>query len=88
MRRLIAVLTAATAVAAILAAGPSASASSEFPDVIALPDGFAPEGIAVGRGSSFYVGSLADGSVYRGDLRTGEGDVIVTPEGLRLIVMN
>lgn len=55
-----------------------ASARPTYPDIIPLPDGFQPEGIVTGRGHSFYVGSLADGSIYRGDLRTGEGDVLVT----------
>lgn len=45
--------------------------SDNFPTVIELPSGFRPEGIAVGKGSTFYTGSLADGAVYRGDLRTG-----------------
>lgn len=48
-----------------------------FPEVTALPDGFQPEGIATGRGTSFYVGSLADGSIYRGNLRTGTGGTLV-----------
>jgi sugar lactone lactonase YvrE len=48
-----------------------------FPDVIPLPDGFQPEGIAVGQGSTFYVGSIPTGAVYRGDLRTGEGEILV-----------
>jgi len=50
---------------------PDSAASVHFPAVIELPVGFRPEGIAVGRGSTFYVGSLADGAVVRGDLRTG-----------------
>ena len=55
---------------------PSASAlDGLFPAVIPLPDGFQPEGIVTGRGTSFYVGSLRDGTIYRGDLRTGEGRV-------------
>lgn len=45
--------------------------SSNYPAVIGLPVGFRPEGIAVGKGSTFYTGSLANGAVYRGDLRTG-----------------
>jgi len=45
--------------------------SGNFPAVIELPAGFRPEGIAVGKGSIFYTGSLADGAVVRGDLRTG-----------------
>ncbi|MGB3800652.1 MAG: hypothetical protein WA952_12630 [Lewinella sp.] len=52
-----------------------------FPDFIPLPDGFQPEGIVAGTGNDFYVGSLADGSIYRGDFRTGEGEVIFTPDG-------
>ena len=55
--------------------------SRNFPDVIPLPDGFQPEGIVAGTGTEFYVGSLADGSIYRGDFRTGEGEVIFTPDG-------
>ena len=66
--------------AMVLVALPAAAAP-QFPDEIELPDGFFPEGIAVGKGSTFYVGSLADGSVYKGDLRTGEGDVVVDPVG-------
>ena len=54
-----------------------------FPDVLPLPNGFAPEGIVAGTGNDFYVGSLADGSIYRGDFRSGEGEVIFTPaEGI------
>lgn len=51
-----------------LAAGPNGGV---FPDVIALPNGFQPEGIALGPGTSFYAGSLISGAIVRGDLRTG-----------------
>lgn len=58
-----------------------------FPDIIPLPDGFAPEGIVVGNGTTFFVGSLGDGSIYRGDLRTGAGELLVSaPEGDRTAV--
>jgi sugar lactone lactonase YvrE len=43
-----------------------------FQDVIALPDGFQPEGIAIGPRHTGYVGSLADGDIYVFDVRTGE----------------
>lgn len=56
--------------------------SNQFPAEIALPDGFFPEGIAVGRGSTFYVGSLSAGAIFKGDLRTGEGEVFTNPVGL------
>jgi sugar lactone lactonase YvrE len=52
-------------------------AAQAFPDVIPLPHGFQPEGIAVGKGSTFFVGSIPTGAVYSGDLRTGQGDVLV-----------
>jgi sugar lactone lactonase YvrE len=62
-----------------LAAIGSASAAP-FPDQIPLPNGFQPEGIASGKGTTFYVGSIPTGAVYRGDFRTGEGEVLVDPE--------
>ena len=52
--------------------------SPSFPDIIALPTGFEPEGIVIGRNATIYAGSLADGSIYRADLRTGVGEVFVT----------
>lgn len=42
-----------------------------LPDTVALPNGFRPEGIASGPGTRGYVGSLADGAVVAGSLRTG-----------------
>jgi len=55
-----------------------------FPDVIPLPADFGPEGIAVGRGHTFYVGSLAPatlGQILVGDLRTGALAELVPPTG-------
>jgi sugar lactone lactonase YvrE len=75
MRRVM-LFAAWIAVAATILAAPLA-ASSQFPERIALPDGFRPEGIAIGRGASFYVGSIPTGAIYRGDLRTGEGEEII-----------
>jgi len=66
-------------VAAIMIASPvPVAASPPFPASIPLPAGFYPEGIAVGRGHEFYVGSLLNGAVYKGDLRTGQGDVFAS----------
>jgi sugar lactone lactonase YvrE len=50
---------------------------SNFPDLIPLPTGFQPEGIASGRGSTFYAGSLATGAILKGDLRTGATQELV-----------
>jgi sugar lactone lactonase YvrE len=56
--------------------------ATPFPGSIPLPVDFAPEGIAAGAGSTFYVGSLRTGDIYRGDLRSGAGGVFVdAPEG-------
>ena len=53
----------------------SAGAKTLFPASIPLPAGFYPEGIAVGRGLDFYVGSLYGGAVYKGELLTGHGRI-------------
>lgn len=53
------------------------TAVKPFPEVIPLPNGFRPEGIASGNGTTFFVGSIPTGEVYRGDLRTGEGELLV-----------
>ena len=53
----------------------TAAPPDNFPDRIDLPNGFRPEGIESGRGTSVFVGSLADGAIWRGDLRTGSGEV-------------
>jgi sugar lactone lactonase YvrE len=46
-----------------------------FPTSFPLPDGWQPEGIAIGPGPFAYLGSRVDGSIYRADLRTGQGTV-------------
>lgn len=70
---------------------PSAGTSARpFPDLIALPADFGPEGIAVGNGSTFYAGSLAAttrGQILVGDLRTGEFATLVEPDGVPAIGM-
>lgn len=48
-----------------------------FPKIISLPNGWQPEGIASGSGTSFYVGALAGGGIYAGDFATGEGSTLV-----------
>ena len=68
--------TAATVLGSLLLVAPAA-AQSASPEVISLPDGFQPEGITSGRGNTFFVGSLVDGAIYRGNARTGRGHVFV-----------
>src|SRR5690349_3031471 len=61
-------------VASTVTAGP---VQRPFPEVIELPDGWQPEGIAIGPGSTVYSGSLATGAIWKGDLRSGDGGILV-----------
>lgn len=54
---------------------PAASAQQR---TIALPDNFTAEGIASGRGDTFFAGSIESAEVYRGSYRTGDGSVLVS----------
>lgn len=54
-----------------------ASSSATFPDLIPLPDGFSPEGITSGQGTDFYVGSLANGAIYKGNYQDGSGSILL-----------
>jgi sugar lactone lactonase YvrE len=62
---------------AMVALLPATAGAATFPDTIRLPDGWQPEGIAAGRGTSLYVGSIPTGAVWKADARTGQGDVLV-----------
>ncbi len=53
------------------------AAASAASRTVPLPDDFQPEGIASGTGNTFYVGSMRDGDIYRGDLRSDAGSVVV-----------
>jgi len=46
-----------------------------FPTTISLPNGFLPEGIAIGLLPYAFFGSRADGDIYRVNLVTGNGTV-------------
>jgi sugar lactone lactonase YvrE len=70
----------------VLAPTASAPASASWPETIPLPTGFQPEGIDIGNGHSFYVGSIPTGAVYRGDLQTGEGRILVPAQAGRAAI--
>lgn len=74
----------ATGLAAVLGATlaparPAGAQGPPFPAVIPLPNGISPEGIASGTGTRFFVGSLANGAIYEGSYRTGEGRFLHDP---------
>src|SRR5688572_4292375 len=64
----------------------SANATKAFPDLIALPNGWLPEGIVTGRGPVIYSGSRANGAIYAANLRTGQGEIIVPGQAGRVAV--
>ncbi len=78
VRRVLALL-----VLAAVAVLPATAGAATFPGTIRLPDGWQPEGIASGRGTSLYVGSIPTGAVWKGDARTGRGDVLVAGQAGR-----
>jgi sugar lactone lactonase YvrE len=61
-------------------------AAGAWPDVIALPNGWLPEGVVTGRGPVIYSGSRANGAIYAADLRTGEGEILVPGQAGRVAV--
>jgi sugar lactone lactonase YvrE len=68
----------------LVAGTPASSQAPVYPDLIPLPVGFGPEGIAVGNGHTFYVGSLTAatlGQILVGDLRDGSFSQLVAPTG-------
>jgi hypothetical protein len=57
--------------------------AAPFPQTIPVPAGSDPEGIATGKGTTFYVGARQDGSVFSGSLRSGEGEILVPAQAGR-----
>jgi hypothetical protein len=81
MLRTVSAVGALAAVCAVVAGGSPAATEKKakpFPDIIQLPTGFRPEGLEVGHGTTFYVGSVASGAIRQGNLRTGETSPLVT----------
>ncbi|MFJ4977115.1 SMP-30/gluconolactonase/LRE family protein [Streptomyces coeruleorubidus] len=72
------VLGGAVAALAVAAGTGTAQAApgTDWPTEFPLPDGWLPEGITIGSTPYAYMGSRADGAIYRTDLRTGKGRVL------------
>lgn len=69
-------------VAALFLALPFLSASAgepAFPDIVPALEGAPPEGFTIGKGHMAYNGSI-DGSIYKMNLRNGEGEILVEAE--------
>jgi outer membrane protein assembly factor BamB len=79
-RRRRSALSPLLALALVLTSVGAVAAARPFPDRIDLPNGWGPEGITAGPGTTVFVGSLVDGAIWQGDVRTGLGDVVIPGE--------
>jgi sugar lactone lactonase YvrE len=76
------VLTKLLPAAIILLALPILTASAggkAFPKIVPALEGAPPEGFTIGKGHTAYNGSI-DGSIYKVDLRNGQGGTLVEAE--------
>ena len=53
-------------------------------EVIVLPGASSAEGIAAGRGTTFYAGDLRQGHIFRGDLQRGTAEVFINAPAGRM----
>ncbi|WP_066289511.1 hypothetical protein [Arthrobacter sp. B6] len=66
------------ALMALLVPSLPATATSQFADKVIVLDGAtSAEGIAAGRGTTFYAGDLMAGDIYQGDIRRGTAKRII-----------
>jgi hypothetical protein len=73
------------ALAGLVLVLPLVATGAKRPDHINLPNGWQPEGIAIGTGNTFYVGSIPTGRVWKGNLRNGQGAELVPNRGRQAI---
>jgi sugar lactone lactonase YvrE len=73
---------------AMVAAVALPAAASQPPQVIVLPGATSAEGIAAGRGATFYAGDLFAGDIFRGNIRRGTAELFIdAPEGRMAVGM-
>jgi hypothetical protein len=80
---------AALVVAMFVAASPATLSGVEavtYASQIQLINGWLPEGIAAGDGVDLYSGSRRNGAIYKANIETGQGSVIVTSQAGRMAV--
>ena len=73
----------------VLVAALAAPAAAARPaQVIVLPGATSAEGIAAGRGTTFYAGDLFAGDIFRGNIRRGTAELFIdAPEGRMAVGM-
>src|ERR687895_74749 len=68
-------------------AGPATATADRAAKVIVLPGASSAEGIAAGRGATFFAGDLFGGDIFRGDIRRGKAELFIdAPNDGRLAV--
>ena len=88
IRRVAVPLVILTALAASLAPAAAAAPSQHREPVIVLPGADSAEGIARGRGATFYAGELFTGDIFRGNVRLGTARKFIdAPEGRNALGM-
>jgi sugar lactone lactonase YvrE len=73
-------------VLALVAAVALPAAASQAPQVIVLPGATSAEGIAAGRGATFYAGDLFAGDIFRGNVRRGTAELFIDAPAGRMAV--
>jgi sugar lactone lactonase YvrE/ketosteroid isomerase-like protein len=66
--------------------GQAETVTTDMPTSVMLPNGFQPEGIAIGKDATAYVGSVGSGAIYKVDLATGEGSFLVEPQATQKVL--
>ena len=88
IRRVAVPLVVLTALAASLAPAATAAPSHHRDRVIVLPGAKSAEGIAKGRGATFYAGELFTGDIFRGNIRRGTAKKFIdAPKGRNALGM-
>ena len=64
-------------VLALVAAVAVPAAASRPAEIIVLPGATSAEGIAAGRGATFYAGDLFAGDIFRGNIRRGTAELFI-----------
>jgi len=71
---------------AMVAAVAMPAAATQTPRVIVLPGATSAEGIAAGRGATFYAGDLFAGDIFRGNIRRGTAELFIDAPAGRMAV--
>jgi sugar lactone lactonase YvrE len=71
---------------ALVAALAAPAAAAPAAEVIVLPGATSAEGIAAGRGATFYAGDLFAGDIFRGNLQRGTAELFIDAPAGRMAV--